>query len=209
MSVQGGFGIYGIINDPIVGYREMATTMCRRGLRFVQLRMKNIDQRDLLRVARSIRPLIPPTTFFIVNDHPLVAREAGADGVHLGQDDMSLAQAREILGPNAIIGLSTHSPAQVRAARALSPDYIGVGPVFATPTKEVPDPVLGLDRMKRMLALADVPAVAIGGIDLGNLPSVLSAGARNFCAVRAINRSPDPGSVLDRMASILLRFGIS
>jgi thiamine-phosphate pyrophosphorylase len=110
-----------------------------------------------------------------------------------------LREAREIVGADAVIGLSTHNPDQTRVACALGPGYIGVGPVFATPTKRVPDPVIGLDGLRAMLALATVPAIAIGGIDHTNVGAVLDAGARNLCAVRCINRAADPARELDRM----------
>jgi thiamine-phosphate pyrophosphorylase len=193
------FGFYGILTDPVVGYERLAAIMVERRVRFIQLRIKNRPADEILDIATSLRSIIPATSLFIINDHPDIAKEVGADGVHLGQDDVSLGKAREILGPNAIIGLSTHNPDQTRAACALSPDYIGVGPVFPTPTKAVPDPCIGLDGLEKMLRLATVPAVAIGGIDHSNVFSVLEAGAKNLCAVRCINRSTEPAQDLDRM----------
>ena len=116
---------------------------------------------------------------------------------------MPYREAREIVGDEAIVGLSTHNPDQTRAACALGPDYIGVGPVYATPTKKIPDPVLGLDGMRAMLDLATVPAVCLGGIDHGNARDVLMAGAKNICAVRCINASQTPAEELDRMLGLL------
>jgi thiamine-phosphate pyrophosphorylase len=116
---------------------------------------------------------------------------------------MPYEDARRLMGEAAIIGLSTHNPAQTAAACALGPDYIGVGPVFATPTKRIPDPVIGLDGMRRMLEIATVPAVAIGGIDAGNAADVVAAGAENLCGVRCINGSPDPAWEIDRMLLVL------
>ena len=197
------FGFYGILTDPIVGYERLAELMVVRGVRFVQLRMKHQPRTVVEQTARRLREIVVAPSLFIVNDDPIVARDVGADGVHLGQDDMPLAEAREIVGLDAIIGLSTHSATQTRDACALGPDYIGVGPVFATPTKEVPDPAIGLDRMATMLGDATVPAVVLGGIDHDNAPQVLAAGAINLCAVRAVNQVADPGGALDRFIQLI------
>lgn len=190
------FGLYGILTEPRVGYERLAAVLTARGVRFIQLRMKGAPHDLVRRTAEAVRAVIRPPSLFIVNDDPQIARDVGADGVHLGQDDMPYAEARALLGPEAVIGLSTHNPTQTRDACALGPDYIGVGPVFATPTKAIPDPVIGLKGMGEMLAQATVPAVCIGGIDLDNVAEVLAAGARNVCAVRAITQSDDPERVV-------------
>ena len=192
-------GFYGILTNPVVGYERLAEVMVERGVRIIQLRMKDASKTEVLSMAVKIRRIVPEGITFIVNDYPEIAREVGACGVHLGQDDMPYDEARKIVGPDAVIGLSTHNPAQTEAACALGPDYIGVGPVHATPTKKNPDPVIGLGGMTEMLSIATVPAVVLGGIDHDNLAEVLSAGARNVCAVRCINDSKDPGIELDRM----------
>jgi len=197
------FGLYGILTDPLVGYERLTEVLVSHGVRFIQLRMKHAPRAEVVKVGRRLRPLIGGASWFIVNDDPEAAAEVGADGVHLGQGDMPYARARALLGPEALIGLSTHNPAQTRAACALGADYIGVGPVFPTPTKDLPDQVLGLDGMRAMLALADRPAVVLGGIDATNLGGVLAAGARNVCAVRALNRAADPAAVLARLLAIL------
>jgi len=132
-----------------------------------------------------------------------IAREVDADGVHLGQGDLPLDEARRLWpAPGKRFGLSTHNELQAVMASRRSPDYIGVGPVFATPTKAVPDPVLGLERMASILRSSPVAAVAIGGIDRGNLAEVLRRGARNFCVVRAVNRQPDPGTAIRELQDI-------
>lgn len=199
------FGFYGILTHPRDGYERLAAVMVDRAIPYIQLRMKNAPRAEVARTARALRRIVVGPSRLIINDDPEIARDEGADGVHLGQEDMPFAEARRILGPDAIIGLSTHNPGQTRAACALEPDYIGVGPVHATPTKDIPDPVLGLDGMARMIQLATVPAVAIGGIDLDNAAAVLAAGARNLCAVRAINQADDPGAALDRMLEMIGR----
>jgi thiamine-phosphate pyrophosphorylase len=180
--------------------------MVEAGLRIIQLRMKDVPAHDVRRTAEKLRKIIPPEVAFIVNDDPAIARDTGADGVHLGQGDMPYPQARALLGNEAIIGLSTHNPQQTRDACALLPDYIGVGPVFATPTKKIPDPDIGLDGMAAMLAVATVPAVCLGGIDHSNVRAVLEAGARNICAVRCINASATPRQEIARLQEEMRRF---
>ncbi len=133
------------------------------------------------------------SALFIVNDDPHLALELAADGVHVGQDDMPPAEAREILGPDAIIGLSTHSPEQLTAARDEPVDYVSVGPIWETPTKEG-RPGTGLDYVRAAAEQADLPWFAIGGIDPGNVQDVVDAGARRVCVVRAIRDAADPAA---------------
>jgi len=198
-------GLYGILTNPVVGYERLAEIMVAKGLKIIQLRMKDAPRAEVVAVARRLRGIVPAGVAFIVNDDPEIALEVAADGVHLGQDDMPYPRAREIMGPGAIIGLSTHNPDQTRSACALGPDYVGVGPVYATPTKRNPDPVIGLDGMRAMLGLATVPAVVLGGIDHSNAREVLDGGARNICAVRCINASDHPGAEIDRLLAALRR----
>ena len=199
MTFPADFGFYGILTDPAVGYERLATLMVQHGVRFIQLRMKKRPADEVLAMARRLRRIVQPPSLFIVNDDPHIALQVAADGVHLGQDDMPFAEARAIVGPDAIIGLSTHNVHQTRAACALRPDYIGVGPVWPTPAKAHPDPAIGLHGMAAMLAEATVPAVVLGSIDHDNVADVVAGGADNVCAVRAINRAADPGAALDRM----------
>ena len=114
--------------------------------------------------------------------------------------------ARTIIGEGKIIGLSTHSPAQTSHALGMNPDYIGVGPVYPTPTKQIADPAIGISGMATMLSLATVPAVAIGGIDLTNLRTVLAGGAKNFCMVRELIQCEDPEEKLKEVAKIYREF---
>lgn len=197
------FGFYAILTDPVRGY-EYCTRLCvDYEVAFVQLRMKDAPAKAVEGTARLMAAITAGTkTRLIVNDDPAIARRTGADGVHIGQGDMPYSQAREIVGKAAIIGVSTHSVEQMKKACVLRPDYVGVGPVYATPTKKNPDPVIGLDGMKAMLAAATVPAVAIGGITLENLPLVLEAGARNFCMVRPITQAGEPEKVLKEILKI-------
>jgi thiamine-phosphate pyrophosphorylase len=132
----------------------------------------------------------------IVNDRPWVAIEAGADGVHVGQDDMSVAEVRELVGADMLIGLSTHAPAEIDAASSTGDDaplvdYIGVGPVHETPTKPG-RPAVGLELVRYAAAHAAVPFFAIGGLHADNLTEALDAGASRACVLRAISDAEDP-----------------
>ena len=191
------FGFYLVITNPVVGYAKCAEAAVRAGIKIVQLRMKHAAREDVLREAREMRRVTRGTgTLFIVNDDPAIAAEAEADGVHVGQDDMPPAVVRAKFPQLKVVGLSTHNLDQVRASLGQPIDYIGVGPVYATPTKEIPDPTLGPEMAGRMIAASRVPAVAIGGINAETLPAVLAVGARNFAVVRAVCQSPDPYSAI-------------
>lgn len=199
-STPSVFGFYAILTDPLVGYRRLTEIMVSRNVAFVQLRMKECLWPDVLRVARDMRAITAGTsTRFIVNDFPEVAVEVGADGVHVGQDDLACEAVRAMVGPSMVVGLSTHTPAQTRDACARGPDYIGVGPVYPTPTKKKADPAIGVEGMRSMLTQATVPAVVLGSITLENLPELVKAGARNFAMVRPINQSREPQAVLDEI----------
>ena len=191
------FGFYLVITNPVVGYAKCAEAAVRAGVKIVQLRMKHASREDVLREGRELRRVTAGTgTLFIVNDDPSIASEVGADGVHVGQGDMAPAEVRSRYPELKVVGLSTHNMDQVRASIAQPIDYIGVGPVYATPTKYIPDPTPGLDTMSRMIAAAAHPAVAIGGIDASRLPDVIAAGARNYAVVRAVCQSEDPYSAI-------------
>jgi thiamine-phosphate pyrophosphorylase len=196
--VSEAFGLYLVMTDPVAGYEACAVAAVACQVRYLQLRMKDAPRRQVLDVARRIRAITRGSpTLFVVNDDVEVAREVDADGVHLGQGDMPLGEARlRWPEPGKKFGLSTHDEAQAVRARDLAPDYIGVGPVFATPTKAVPDPVLGLDRMGAIIRSSPLTAVAIGGIDQTNLAEVLRHGAVNFCVVRAVNGRADPKAAI-------------
>lgn len=187
------FGFYLVMTNPVVGYAKCAEAAVRAGVKIIQLRMKHASREYVLSEARKVRRVTAGTgTLFIVNDDPAIASEAGADGVHVGQDDITPAEVRVRFPDLRIVGLSTHNLEQVRSSVSQPIDYIGVGPVYATPTKDIPDPTLGLKTMGEMIAAAAHPAVAIGGIDLTRLPDVRAAGAKNFAVVRAVCQSHDP-----------------
>jgi thiamine-phosphate pyrophosphorylase len=198
------FGLYLILTSPAAGYEACAEAAVNCGLRYLQLRMKEAPVDRVLPVARRLRQITRGSdTRFIVNDSVAVAAESDADGVHLGQDDMGIEEARAFWQEEGrIYGLSTHNPEQARRAVALHPDYIGVGPVFATTSKAVPDPVLGLEAMGEMVRQSPVTSVALGGLFAENLPEVLAAGAMNFAVVRAVNQADDPEAAIRRLMDI-------
>ncbi len=198
------FGLYMVMTDPVVGYETCAQAAVNCGLRYVQLRMKNASRVEVLAEARKVRAVTAGTkTLFIVNDDVELAWASDADGVHLGQGDMPLDEARRLwTAPGKIFGLSTHSEEQELAARKLNPDYIGVGPVFPTPTKAIADPALGIERAGTIIKNSPLTCVALGGLDETNLADVLQAGAVNFCAVRAIMQSPEPEKVIRALQQI-------
>jgi thiamine-phosphate pyrophosphorylase len=162
------------------------------GADIVQLREKDLGRAEIERAAGTFRRIADTfSALFIVNDDPELARSCDADGVHVGQDDVSAEQARELLGPDAIVGLSTHSEEQIAASAERPVDYISVGPIWETPTKEG-RPATGLDLIREASEIAAPPWFAIGGIDAGNVDQVTSAGAGRLCVVRAIRDAADP-----------------
>ena len=163
----------------------------RGGVDIVQLRCKDAeDNRILAAGARVAAACSAHGALFILNDRPDLAAELGADGVHVGQDDASVASARGLVGHDRIVGLSTHSPDQIDAAAQMGVDYIGVGPVYATPTKPGRSPV-GLDLVRYAAGRASMPWFAIGGVDADTVSEVAEAGARRIAVVRALTQSAD------------------
>ncbi len=164
----------------------------------VQLREKDVEARDLLRWGETFREAASRHgALFVVNDRPDVALALQADGVHLGQNDLPAEVARRILGPDAIIGLSCHTPEQQDAAPAEA-DYVTAGPVHATPTKPG-RPGTGLGLVRRASATVKRPWFAIGGINAETLPAVVEAGATRIVVVRAVTDAPDPAAVVKRL----------
>ena len=196
-------GFYLVMTDPKVGYERCCEAAVRAEVRMVQLRMKDATREELLGMAKRLVSITRGSgTNLIIDDDASVAEESGADGVHVGQDDMPVEEVRARFPGLRIVGLSTHSLAQAEDSMSHRPDYIGVGPVFKTPTKKIPDPVLGTELAGRMIAAVPYPAVAIGGIDAGNLGAVIAAGARNWAVVRAVCASDDPYSAILRLREI-------
>ncbi|HLI31411.1 MAG TPA: thiamine phosphate synthase [Solirubrobacteraceae bacterium] len=170
---------------------ELLTAALEGGVDIVQLREKQLRGGELLRAAECARALCARhEALFIIDDLPALALAIDADGVHLGQEDMGVAEARALLGPEPLIGLSTHSAEQIEAAGRLPVDYIGVGPVFATPTKPGRAAV-GTALVAHAAAHAGMPFFAIGGIAPATIAPVLAAGATRVAVVRAITDQAD------------------
>jgi thiamine-phosphate pyrophosphorylase len=162
------------------------------GVEIVQLREKNLPDDELLVLADAARGLCERLgALFIVNDRPIVAREIGADGVHVGQEDMAVAEVRALVGPEMLIGLSTHAPQEIDSVDSELVDYIGVGPVHETPTK-LGRPAVGTELVRYAAAHAPVPFFAIGGLNAQNVRDVLEAGASRIVVLRAIAAAEDP-----------------
>jgi thiamine-phosphate pyrophosphorylase len=189
--------LYGFLDTAYLGVRDpldVARELISGGVDILQLRAKTWCWDDIVALARRILPLTRAAGVpLIINDHVELARRVGADGVHLGQEDaamMPVSAARTRLGPGRLIGLSTHSLAQAKAAEAQRPDYIGIGPVFATGTKPGRKPI-GLATLQDVTRQVRLPAFAIGGITQSNLSSVIQHGATRIAVVSAILRAPD------------------
>lgn len=173
------------------------------GVDVVQLREKQMPDEDLASVATAARVLCESLgALLIVNDRPWVAREARAHGIHVGQDDIPAAEVRELVGPEMLIGVSTHSPAQIDAVDASVVDYIGVGPIHETPTKPG-RPAVGVELIRYAAANAPVPFFAIGGLHAGNLAAALDAGATRVCVLRAIADAEDPEQAARALRDLL------
>lgn len=175
----------------------------RGGVDIVQLRMKRASDREILAAARRCREICAEhEALFVLNDRPDLAVEADADGVHVGQDDVSVAMARGAVGSQRIVGLSTHSPAQIDGARGV--DYIAVGPVHQTPTKPG-RPAVGLELVTYAAHRAAVPFFAIGGINLDNVAAVRDARAQRIAVVRALTEADDPEAAARGLRAALER----
>ena len=173
------------------------------GASIFQLREKELSDRELLDRARRMRVWTrKANALFIVNDRPDVAKLAEADGVHLGQGDLTVAAARRILGPEAIVGVSTHTIEQVHGAILDGADYLGIGPTFPSTTKQFGE-FPGLDFIRRVSAETTRPAFALGGITLGNVREVIAAGGRRIAVSAAIARADDPEAVAQSFLQVL------
>ena len=163
------------------------------GVSCVQLREKHLDSRDFYAQAVALMELLRPLNVpLIINDRLDIALACGAQGVHLGQSDLPVAQARALLPPQVFLGWSVETPEQVAQSATLPVDYLGVSPVFATPTKTDTAPPWGLEGLQRVRAATALPLVAIGGIHAGNATGVLQAGAHSLAVVSAICSAEDP-----------------
>ena len=179
--------------------REPATELARKligsGVEVLQYRAKNVPANEMLLRARELAAVARSAgARFFVNDRPDVAYLAGAHGVHVGQEDLGVEEARVVVGPDAWVGLSTHNIEQFEKAARSSADYIAVGPIFATTSKANPDPIVGLHLIRRARRLTKRPIVAIGGITLERAAEVIEAGADSVAVINDILGVDDPVS---------------
>lgn len=184
--------------------RKMAEALVIGGVDLLQLRAKNHSPAEIEKLAAELRSITTERGVpLIINDHPEIARNVRADGVHLGQDDLSIADARKIVGPECAVGKSTHNLDQAIRAFHEGADYIGFGPIFATPTK--PDyPPIGFDDIAKVHESVCVPIFCIGGIKLDNLPKVIEAGARRVVIVSGLLQASDPAEYARSAKKLLI-----
>ncbi len=189
-------GLYGMVDVPehgatVTAAVALATQLIEGGARILQARGKHAHGGALFAIASAVLATCRAHDCrFIVNDRLDVALAVGADGVHLGQDDVPLAAARKLAPPGFLIGISTHNLAQARSAADGGADYIGFGPVFATSTKINPDPVVGLEQLA-LVSQLQLPVVAIGGITLDQITAVAKTGAAAAAVISAVNGARD------------------
>jgi thiamine-phosphate pyrophosphorylase len=191
--------LYAIV-DPLDTNRSplaLAGAYLAGGARLLQLRLKDATPRELYETALALRAVTSATgALLVINDRPDVAAAVGADGVHLGQDDVPVQVARAILGPDRWIGVSTHDEHEARAALHAGADYLGVGPIFTTTSKHAPLPARGYQLLKTVRALTDRPLVAIGGITPATASATREAGADAIAMIAALTRAEDPAATV-------------
>jgi thiamine-phosphate pyrophosphorylase len=199
-----GARLYAITPDaPPDRIESLVGAVLRGGADVVQLRHKTLARGALLTLAERLRALTRVSgAVFIVNDHVDIALLAEADGVHLGDDDLSLEAARRLAGPGFLIGASANTPGRARAAVAAGADHLGCGPAFATPIKAA-RPAIGPAGVAAVTAAVAIPVFAIGGIDASNLPFLIAAGLRRVCVIRALSEADDPEAAARSLRALL------
>jgi thiamine-phosphate pyrophosphorylase len=188
--------LYAILDAALlkIPAKECAKSLVDAGVRLIQYRNKRASGRELFETSRELAEYLAPLGVqFIVNDRADVAALAGARGVHVGQDDLGVEQARKVMGTGKLVGLSTHNAGQFRSALGTSADYIAVGPIFATGSKENPDPVVGVGFVREARGVTDKPMVAIGGITLERAAEVIEAGADAVAIISDILSAENTG----------------
>ena len=192
-ALAGGREIEDIVRESVEG-----------GATMVQLREKDIDTRDFIELALRLKKVVAPYGVpLIINDRVDVALASDADGVHIGQSDMPYAMARRILGPDKIIGLSVENFAQIEEANSLDVDYIGVSPVFSTPTKTDTAAPFGLEGLRRAVEMSVHPTVAIGGMNASTAADVISTGTDGIAVVSAIVCAASPRKASEELLEII------
>lgn len=188
-------GLYLILTDPPKGYERMTEMAVAEGLPVVQLRYKGDDVREFLALAHAMREITRGTdTKLIINDRVDIALMSCADGIHLGQNDVSPEEARAIMGETMIIGLSTHNLDQVDKAQSEPVDYIGFGPVYKPFSKENYDPVTGVEILRLAVGKSRLPVTAIGGINRERLDEIAGIPCHNIACIGSIELAEDPAA---------------
>jgi len=179
-------------------------SLARAGARLIQLRVKGLsDRRWLAMAGAALAAARASGAYLVVNDRADIARIAGADGLHVGQDDLAGTDARAVVGPGVLLGVSTHNLDQLAAAATEAVDYLAIGPVFPTRTKDNPDPVVGLEMVRRARAATTRPLVAIGGITRANARSVVEAGADGVAVISDLLDAPDLARAFTELAAAI------
>jgi thiamine-phosphate pyrophosphorylase len=192
-----GPGLYLVLTEPPGGYEQLAQAAVSAQLPVLQLRYKGEDQRRFLQLARNLRDITRGSdTLFIVNDRPDIALIAGADGVHIGQEDLPARAVRELIGNKMLLGLSTHNLDQVTAAEQEPVDYIGFGPLYPTTSKQRPDPVIGPALLSAAHDLSSRPIVAIGGLTRARLASLDLRSCHNAAVISEVALADDPETMM-------------
>ena len=190
-------GLYVIITKPQLSYRKVAEICVEKQVKMLQLREKDLSDKELINIAKELRQITKGTqTQLVINDRPDIAKLCDADVLHLGQDDMDIDDARKIVG-DMKIGLSTHSIEQARKALERNPDYIGFGPVYPTTTKIIADPTVGTELLSEVVKIAHIPVIAIGGIFPNNIPDIKQTGASSYSLVRYLMETEQLGQRID------------
>jgi thiamine-phosphate pyrophosphorylase len=203
--------LYGILDLSYVDSLEtgnVAEQMIDGGVDLLQLRAKARPSAEIAKTAAELHCITMKRDVpLIINDHPEIARVVSAEGVHVGQDDLAISEVREVAGPDRMVGKSTHSVDQAIRAFYEGADYIGFGPIFATPTKPDYRPI-GLDEVQRVHEAIRIPIFCIGGIKLDNLPEVIAAGARRVVIVSGLLQATDIASYARAAKKLLSKFKI-
>lgn len=187
-----------------LSYIDLAEKLCAGGARLLQLRVKDLPTRDFLATAQDVREICRRhNCLLIINDRADIALAVEADGVHVGQEDLPLAAARQVVGPGKIVGVSTHSPQQAIEAARDGADYIGFGPLFGTTTKATGYTARGLEQLREIRKLVTIPIVAIGGITTERAPSALEAGANAVAMISELVLAKDvPAKVRETLQAL-------
>lgn len=197
------FSLYVVTDSEYLGtcrLLDVCAQTVQAGVRVIQLRNKQASTRELVEQGRALKARIGPLgAYVLINDRVDVALAVGADGVHLGQNDLSLDDARWLMGPDAIIGVSVRTSEEVQAAQQGGASYLAASGVFDTSTKDDVGTPIGLEGLGRLRKVASAPLVAIGGINIGNVAEVVAAGADGVAVVSAVMTAPDIGAACRKL----------